>query len=66
MSNDHKTEAQIKWTSAQEPRSVTTGASAKESFGERIEINSRIDTYASAPPGVAYNYSMQIMEWRVD
>ena len=39
MSNDNKTEEQIKWTSAQEPRSVTTGASAKESNGDWIERN---------------------------
>ena len=47
------------------PRSVTTGGLVKEFCGDRIEIEfGRI--HASAKPGVAYNYSMQIMEWRVD
>ena len=47
------------------PRSVTTGGFVKDFYGDRIEIEfGRI--HASAKPGVAYNYSMQIMEWRVD
>ena len=41
ISHDNQTKEQIQSTSAQEPRSVTTGASAKESSGERLEINSR-------------------------
>ena len=47
------------------PRSVTTGGFVKDLYGDRIEVEfGRI--HASAKPGVAYNYSMQIMEWRVD